>query len=387
MKNKQLLTIFLVVFMDLLGFGIILPLLPYIGEKYGANPFIIGLLTASYSLFQLISSPILGRLSDRYGRKKLLILSQAGSTIGYLIMATSATLPMLFISRIIDGATGGNISIAQAYISDITTKNNRAKAMGFIGAAFGLGFIFGPAIGGFLSAWSFQAPAYFAACVSFITVISTLVFLDETVDVKKASMNERKKYSIRELNTILHAYSIRLFIVVFFTLNFAFSILQGNFALWTEYSYGFGPRQTGTLFTYIGIISVIMQLRVLPYILQRFGEKKLFVFSPLILSAGLILLVFSTHPILLIIPITLIPIGNAIANPVIQALATENVPPYDYGVILGILMSSGSLGRIGGPIFGGYLFETFNKDIPFILSSIIMLGVYLYLKRHYRTIT
>ena len=151
MKNKSLLTIFLIVFIDLLGFGIILPLLPYIAEKYSANPFQIGMLTATYSFFQLIAAPILGRLSDRYGRKKLLIISQFGSAVGYLILGLSGNLPLLFLSRIIDGITGGNISIAQAYIADVTTKENRARGMGMIGAAFGLGFIFGPAIGGFLS--------------------------------------------------------------------------------------------------------------------------------------------------------------------------------------------------------------------------------------------
>ena len=139
-KNKYaLFTIFLIVFVDLLGFGIILPLLPYIAEQYHASPFTTGLLGATYSLFQLLSGPILGRLSDRYGRKKLLALSQAGSALGYLILGLSNSLPLLFMARIIDGVTGGNISIAQAFIADITTKENRAKGMGIIGAAFGLG--------------------------------------------------------------------------------------------------------------------------------------------------------------------------------------------------------------------------------------------------------
>jgi len=185
MKNKSLLTIFLIVFIDLLGFGIILPLLPYIAEIYKATPLQIGLLTAVYSFFQLIASPILGRLSDRYGRKKLLIISQLGSAIGYLILGLAGSLPLLFLSRIIDGITGGNISIAQAYIADVTTKENRAKGMGMIGAAFGLGFIFGPAIGGFLSKFSFSTPAYFATAISLLSVFATIFFLQETVDEKK----------------------------------------------------------------------------------------------------------------------------------------------------------------------------------------------------------
>ena len=187
-SNKSLLTIFLIVFIDLLGFGIILPLLPYIAEKYQATPLQIGIISAAYSFFQLIASPILGRLSDRYGRKKILIISQLGSTIGYLILGLAGNLPLLFLSRIIDGITGGNISIAQAYIADVTTKENRAKGMGLIGAAFGLGFIFGPAIGGALSKISYSAQAYFATAVSLITVFATMFFLKETVNEKKDSL-------------------------------------------------------------------------------------------------------------------------------------------------------------------------------------------------------
>jgi len=196
MKNKNLLTIFLIVLIDLLGFGIILPLLPYIAEKYQANPFQIGLLTASYSFFQLIASPILGRLSDRYGRKKILMISQFGSVVGYLLLGLAGSLLLLFISRIVDGITGGNISIAQAYIADVTDKKNRAKGMGMIGAAFGLGFIFGPALGGLLAKISYSTPAYFAAGIAMLTVVTTYFFLKESVDVKVVAKSPRAQLNL-----------------------------------------------------------------------------------------------------------------------------------------------------------------------------------------------
>jgi len=199
MKNKPLLTIFAIVFVDLLGFGIILPLLPYIAEKYHATATQIGLLTAAYSFFQLVASPILGKLSDRYGRKKILMISQFGSAIGYLMLAFSNNLPLLFVSRIIDGITGGNISIAQAYIADVTTKENRAKGMGMIGAAFGLGFIFGPAIGGFLSQFGYMYPALFAMVVGLITVLLTHLFLPETVNIKEREHIAPTPFSLIEI--------------------------------------------------------------------------------------------------------------------------------------------------------------------------------------------
>ena len=152
-----------------MGFGIILPLLPFIAEKYQANPFQIGMLTASYSFFQLVASPIIGRLSDRYGRKKILIISQFGSAVGYLLLGIAGNLPLLFISRIVDGITGGNISIAQAYIADVTDKKNRAKGMGMIGAAFGIGFIFGQALGGeIFFRFGKDTPFIFAALIRFL---------------------------------------------------------------------------------------------------------------------------------------------------------------------------------------------------------------------------
>jgi len=379
-NNKSLLTIFLVVFIDLLGFGIILPLLPYIAEKYSAGPFQIGMLTATYSFFQLIASPILGRLSDRYGRKKLLIISQLGSAVGYLILGLAGNLPLLFLSRIIDGATGGNISITQAYIADVTTKENRARGMGMIGAAFGLGFIFGPAIGGFLSRFSYSAPAYFATAISLLTVLTTIFFLKETVNEKQAKVSPKTKLNFEEFRKVLSIYPIGILIITFFVVNLASSVQQGNFALWTQKTFNYGPTQNGWLFTYIGIIAVLVQLKVLPFLTKKFNEKNILYISLVFLFLGLILIPLMPTPLFLYVSLFFLPFGMGLSNPTIQALASENVPKEEYGGTLGFLQSAGSLGRIIGPIIGGIIFQSMGKDNAFYFAGFIVLIILIYSK-------
>jgi len=384
MKNKPLLTIFAIVFVDLLGFGIILPLLPYIAEKYQATATQIGLLTAAYSFFQLIASPILGKLSDRYGRKKILMISQFGSAIGYLMLAFSNNLPLLFASRIIDGITGGNISIAQAYIADVTTKENRAKGMGMIGAAFGLGFIFGPAIGGFLSQFGYMYPALFAMGIGLITVILTYVFLPETVDSIKRAHSPLASFSFAGIKKVLFHSGIGYLITIFMLLNTSFAIFTGIFALWTQKKFGFGAIQNGYFFAYIGILSVIAQLKVLPFLIKRFKENKLLAYSTLYLFLGLFFLPFVTRWEYLLFTQLFIVLGNSMANPSIQALASENVPKEEYGETLGFLSSAGSVGRIIGPIIGGKLFDYWGINSPFFFGSTILLIVFIYLQARLR---
>jgi len=372
-------TIFLIVFIDLLGFGIILPLLPYIAEKYQANAFQIGALTGTYSLFQLIGSPILGRLSDRYGRKKILIISQLGSAIGYLILGFANSLPLLFASRIIDGITGGNISIAQAYIADVTTKENRARGMGLIGAAFGLGFIFGPAIGGSLSKFSYSTPAYFATAVSLITVLTTVFFLKETVPSNKAKKPSQQKLSFMEFKRVLSIHPINLLIFVFFMLNFSFSIMQGNFALWTQKTFNYDAAANGWLFTYVGILAVLFQVKLLPFVIKKFHEIKILKFSIFAMFLGLFLIPLSVYPDFLLISLFFLTLGNSLANPTIQAMASEKIPREEYGGTLGFLQSAGAMGRILGPVISGEIFLVFGKDNPFFFAGIAMLIVLIYL--------
>lgn len=379
LSSNQSLTIFLIVFIDLLGFGLILPLLPYIAERFNANAFQIGLLSATYSLFQFIATPILGRLSDKYGRRSLLIISQLGSAAGYLLLGWAYSLPLVFLSRVIDGITGGNISIASAYMADITNPKNRAKGMGLIGAAFGLGFMIGPAIGGLLSHFGFWVPALAAATMATLAAGCTYFFLPETVSFDHPPLSAKATFAFSRLKQLLFKPPFGLLILTFFLLNLAFSGMQGTFALWAQKTYNWGPARVGLQFTYIGVLSVLSQVKLVPYAVKRYGERSVMVNAIPFLAFGLFLIPLALQPWVLLIIHLLIVIGNSLTGPTLQAIATESASPAEYGSILGLLQSAGSLGRIFGPVLGGQLFYVYNKDIPFIVSGLIMFGTYLML--------
>lgn len=372
-QNSKLYTIFAIVFMDLFGFGLVLPLLPFIAETYHATPLVIGLLSGSYSLFQFISGPILGRLSDRYGRKKLLIISQFGSVVGYVLLGLANSLPILFVSRIIDGITGGNISIAQAYMADITDKNNRAKGMGLLGAAFGLGFMLGPAIGGYLSRFGFAVPAYFAAAIGLVTTFMTVYFLEETVNTTQTSHSPRTALTWNKLIALLKTFPIGTLIITFFLISLGFSGMQGTYALWAQATFNWGPSQVGSIFAYIGILSILVQTQLLPRAIKKYSETNLLKISLPILALGFILLSLSRALPLHLLANFFIVLGNSLAGPTLSALATESIEPTEYGETLGLLQSAGSLGRIAGPAVAGELFYLYGKNTPFQISSIIFL--------------
>lgn len=377
-------TIFGIVFIDLLGFGLVLPLLPYIAEKYSASPAVIGLLAATYSFFQFVAGPVLGRLSDRYGRKKLLVISQFGSVLGYLLLAVAGSLPLLFLARSIDGVTGGNISIAQAYMADITDKKTRAKGMGLLGAAFGLGFMLGPALGGYLSRFGFGVPALFAAAVGMITTLLTAFVLPETVDLKQAKRSPRTRLNWRELLVVLRTYPIGMLIVAFFLISLGFSGMQGVYALWAQASFGWGPSEVGYIFGFIGIMSIIVQTQILPRALKTWNERALLKISLPFLALGFLLLSFAgTLPLHLLANVFIV-LGNALANPTLTALATESIPPEEYGETLGLLQSAGSLGRIAGPAAAGEIYTLAGHNTPFRISALIFLATGIYLSQKLR---
>src|ERR1043166_5813999 len=256
MKRSPLVVIFTTVFIDLVGFGIVIPVLPFYAEssRFGASPRTVGLLFASYSVMQLIFSPILGRLSDKHGRRPVLLISIIGTGIGFLILGFANTLLLLFVGRIIDGISGGNISTAQAYIADITTPENRAKGMGLIGAAFGLGFTFGPAIGGILSKWGISVPFIFAGCMALANAILLYFTLPETVtpDHPPRAPAATRRWS--QLFRPLTQKRLAFVLAIDFLFVTAFSIMTPSFALFTMYRFGYDAAHNGYLFMYVGIL-------------------------------------------------------------------------------------------------------------------------------------
>src|SRR6185503_18786437 len=290
MSRSPLIVILTTVFIDLVGFGIVIPVLPFYAEgtTFNATPRTVGLLFASYSIMQLIFSPILGGLSDRFGRRPVLFLSIIGTGIGFLILGFAKTVWMLFLGRILDGITGGNISTAQAYIADITTKENRAKGMGLIGAAFGLGFIFGPAIGGILSRWGIHVPFFFAAGLCFANALLLYFTLPETVTPDHpARVSATRGRGISQLIRSLKQPRLAFVLVIYFMFVVAFSIMTTSFSLYVMFRFGYDAQHTGYIFAYVGLISVIVQGGLIGRLVKRFGELPLVVFGALCFSLSL----------------------------------------------------------------------------------------------------
>ena len=278
MKRSPLLVIFITVFIDLVGFGIVIPVLPYYAEgtRFGATPRAVGLLFASYSVMQLIFSPVLGKLSDKHGRRPILLISLLGTCLGFMILGFATTLWMLFLGRIIDGISGGNISTAQAYIADVTTKEDRAKGMGLIGAAFGLGFVFGPAIGGILSRWGINVPFLFAGGLAFANVILLYFTLPETVTRDHpARVSAATGRGWRPVISALRQPQLAFVLTIYFLSIVAFSIMTAVFSLFMLFRLGYDPWHSGWIFAFVGVISAIIQGGLIGKLVKRFGEPSL----------------------------------------------------------------------------------------------------------------
>src|SRR6266850_3754225 len=292
MKRSPLLVIFVTVFIDLVGFGIVIPVLPYYAEgtKFGATPREVGLLFASYSVMQLIFSPVLGRLSDKYGRRPILLISLMGTCLGFLILGFATTLLMLFVGRIVDGITGGNISTAQAYIADITTKENRAKGMGMVGAAFGLGFVFGPAIGGVLSRWGINVPFLFAAGLAFANAILLYFMLPETVTRDHPARVSAANGRWSQLLKALKQRRLALILTIYFLFVVAFSVMTSSFGLFTMFRFGYDAQDTGWLFVYVGLIGAAIQGGLIGKLAKRFGEANLVIVGAFLFTLSLLVI-------------------------------------------------------------------------------------------------
>jgi DHA1 family tetracycline resistance protein-like MFS transporter len=365
MKRSPLLVIFVTVFIDLLGFGIVIPVLPFYAEgtRFNATPRTVGLLFASYSVMQLIFSPVLGRLSDKYGRRPVLLLSLLGTSLGFLILGLANTLLLLFVGRIIDGISGGNISTAQAYIADITTKENRAQGMGLIGAAFGLGFVFGPAIGGLLSPWGIKVPFLFAGGLAFANAILLYFTLPETVTKDHpARVSAARGRGWAQLVHSLMQPRLGFVLVIYFLFIVAFSIMTTSFSLYTMFRFGYDARHNGYLFAYVGVIAVIIQGGLIGRLVKRFGELPLVVVGAFCFAGSLFAVPFvgpaSGGLLALLIGGGVFSMGNSLATPALSSLASKSVGPAEQGSVLGVTQSVASLARVVGPTLAAILIHS-----------------------------
>ena len=365
--TTPLIIIFVTIFIDLIGFGMVIPILPFYAssDQFQATPFEIGLLFSVYSWMQFFFSPVLGRLSDRYGRRPILFLSLLGSAIGYFIIGFANTLVLVFVGRIIGGVTGGNISTAQAYIADVTSKEDRAKGMGLFGAAFGLGFILGPAIAGVLSKYGVQVPFYFAAFLSLANAVALYFILPESLKPGTVPHEDRKG-NLAEIIDSLREPRFRTITAIYVLLITAFSIMTYAFVLFTNFTFGYNAEQNGYLFAYVGFLAIVMQGGVFGVAANAFGEARLVVFGCVMLVISLFAMPFSSPEFggltgLLLIS-ALLSVGNAFASPALTSLASKYAGDHEQGKVMGVMQSGASLARAIGPTIGGVLLNnSMNK--------------------------
>lgn len=383
MKQKSpLLPLFSVVFVDMLGFGLILPLLPYIAAKWGATPAMIGLISAAYPLGQFLGAPLVGRFSDRFGRKPLLLFSIAGTFLSLLMLGFARSIAVIMISRFLDGLTGGNITVAQAYIADVTDEKNRAKGMGMIGAAFGLGFILGPASGGFLSQWGYAIPAFVSAGLSLINLFMISFLLPESLPKEKRvhHLSEAKRSHPLKGLTAAFAKPIAgpiLGSIIVFSLSM--SMFESVFSLFAKQRLALSAQSTGFILAYVGVLVAGIQGGGMGALTKRFQENKLVRFALITLTLSYVGWALSPNVVVLMIVLVPLSLSSGILSTLLRSSLSKAVPANETGEIMGISAAMESITRIIAPALGGWLIGSLSSISPGLLSALLLGGLTVYL--------
>lgn len=413
---KRVLPIFIIVLVDLLGLTVIIPLLPLYAASFGADPVTIGLMGSAYPVMQLLAAPVLGGLSDRFGRKPVLIISQIGTFFGFIVLGFATALPIVFLSRVIDGISGGNIVTAQAAMTDSTTERTRTQGLGLIGAAFGLGFTLGPAIAGIALAVSgndYRVPAFIAAGFSLLSILLTIFWFKETLPAEKRGQKreERKGGYLGNLTRALANPAVSILLVVMFLQQLVFNGYENLFALFSLSRLGLNAASNALVFVYIGIVLVLVQGKYIGPLSRKFGERKLIIWGLGLVAVGMILtaltpavtvpwysaaelqseLTNSTSTIQVPLPVneasgwigliwiliasTPTAIGAGFLSPSINSLITKRVPSSEVGVSLGASSSLVSLANAVTPLIGGILFQMLGATAPFLIGGVALFGV------------
>ena len=361
--------IFITVFIDLLGFGIIIPLLPFYAESFGANAFTIGLLGTSFSLMQFAFSPVWGRWSDQIGRKPIILIGLLGSCLSYVTMALASSLVLLFVARIIGGIAGANVATAQAYIADITTPENRARGMGLMGTAFGLGFIFGPAIGGLLSRISPETPMWCAAALCLGNFVAAWFLLPESRLVTASTK------ALGRMDAFRHAMTkptLLLVLALYFIVTMAFSAFEATFALFSEARFGYTAASIGFLFAFIGVVLALVQGVLVGRVVKRVGERTVIPLAIFVISLSIGLLPFVWSVPGLLVALFLLAVGMGFNSPSLSSMVSKLSDADDQGGTLGLASSLASLGRVVGPASGGYLYDAYGMTTPYLSAAALM---------------
>jgi DHA1 family tetracycline resistance protein-like MFS transporter len=349
---SRLTIIFLTIFIDLIGFGIVLPLLPFYAQDLGATPFVIGLIVGIHPGMQFLFGPIWGRLSDRIGRRPILLLGLLGSAASYLIFAFATDLWWLFASRMMAGIAGANIPVAQAYIADSTDVENRTRGMGLVGAAFGLGFIAGPAIGGTLVKFGYAMPGFFAAALSFANAVAAYFYLPESLSGEVRARSVARKAEgllgrMRETVRLARQPTIRTLMWIYVIATFVFAVFTTIFPLWLGVELAYDAQHAGYLMAYLGLLMAIVQGRMIGPLARYFSERRLLVFGTSILVGAYFFLPLA--PGLLMICIVMVPIalGSGINWPTLTSLLSQYTDEGRQGTVLGVMQSLSALRSFG----------------------------------------
>ncbi len=376
-KRSPLFLMALTIFIDFAGFGIVLPLLPFWAERLGAGPVGVGLVLTMYALAQFLFTPVLGTLSDRYGRRPVILSSLVIQALAFAFSALAGSLPILLAARFIGGLGASNIGSAQAVVSDVTPVEKRAQGMGLIGAAIGLGFVVGPALGGVLAPLGPAVPFWIAMIVAIANALLVLRFLPETrhMGVRRASVpftrSGRGVVFISWGRVLRNPVVARLVVInLFFTI--AFTAMETVFPLFTQHSFGWTARQNGYIFTYAGIVIVLMQGGMIGQLVRRWGERSLLIAGLLMLAAGLALLSRSANLALLLVALGIVSLSDGAVTPMVAALLSFASPPDAQGEMLGLAQGVAGLGRVIGPLAAGSIFAIGGASAPFLLGSVLV---------------
>jgi len=392
MKNRATLTIiFITIFIDLMGFGILIPILPTFASKMlKVSDLGIGIIIAIFSLMQFLFNPILGNLSDRYGRRPIILVTLCLTSISYIIFSFATTFWILFLSRLLAGLGGSNIAVAQAYIADITTKEERSKGMGIIGAAFGLGFVFGPIFGALLSKYGYAVAGFGSAGFSFIAFLFALLKLPESnINREKGSSYKAKFFDLKFVKEKITSPVSGLMIIVFFIIVFSMANIYGTFAILGYKVYGFTDQQNGLLFGIVGIVGSFIQGSAMRFLSVKFSERTLILVGTICMTIGLGFIPYGANFLGVAIIISILSIGTGMLQPTILSMISKYSSDHEQGAVLGLNQSFSAFARVLGPLWGGFSYDYFGYQFPFLTGAVCTFVTFLLafflLKKFHRT--